>query len=92
MKRASLLSYILLSLFTASIASADIQTFEGDGFGSWQAEGKAFGLSPVHEKLDGMKKPFTNFANDAFALSAHGVEDSVGTLQSPECKIYENYI
>ncbi len=92
MKPASLFSYISLSLFAASIASADIQTFEGDGFGDWQTEGKAFGLSPVHEKLDEMKKPFTNFANDAFALSAHGGEDSVGTLQSPEFRIDENYI
>ena len=68
------------------------QAFEGDGFGDWQAKGHAFGLSPVHEKLDDMKNPFGNFANDAFALSAHGGNDSVGTLTSPEFKIEKDHI
>jgi hypothetical protein len=90
MKPTFLLSTILLS--AAGAAFADIQTFEGDGFGAWQTEGKAFGLSPVHEKLDGMEKPFTNFANDAFALSAHGGNDAVGTLTSPEIKIDSDYL
>lgn len=90
MKPAFLLSTIFLSVTCG--AFADIQTFEGDGFGEWQTEGKAFGLSPVHEKLDGMEKPFTNFANDAFALSAHGGNDAVGTLTSPEIKIGSDYL
>ncbi|MFN9662744.1 MAG: HEAT repeat domain-containing protein [Akkermansiaceae bacterium] len=90
MKPTFLLSTILLS--AAGAAFADIQTFEGDGFGAWQTEGKAFGLSPVHEKLDGLEKPFTNFANDAFALSAHGGNDAVGTLTSPEIKIDSDYL
>lgn len=88
MKSALLITSILL----AGFVSAEMQTFEGDGFGSWQTEGKAFGLSPVHEKLDGMEKPFTNFANDAFALSAHGGMDAEGTLTSPEFTIDKNYI
>lgn len=94
MRSISILSTTAAALLSsAGIASAALsQTFEGDGFGDWQTEGTAFGLSPVHEKLDGMKKPFTNFANDAFALSAHGGEDSVGTLTSPEFKIEEDYI
>ena len=90
MKPTILLSSIFLS--AAALVFADIQTFEGDGFGAWQTEGKAFGLSPVHEKLDGMEKPFTNFANDAFALSAHGGYDAVGTLTSPEIKIQSDYL
>lgn len=73
-------------------AAAQFQTFEGDGFGDWQATGEAFGLSPVHGKLDGMDKAFANFANDAFAASAHGGNESVGTLVSPKFTIKEDYI
>lgn len=80
-------------LSAAQFASAaTFQAFEGDGFGDWQAKGDAFGLSPVHEKLDGMQNPFGNFANDAFALSAHGGNDSVGILTSPEFKIEKDHI
>jgi quinoprotein glucose dehydrogenase len=73
-------------------SAAELQTFEGDGFGDWQTEGEAYGLSPVHEKLDSMEKSFDNFANDAFAVSAHGGNDSVGTLTSPKFTIKEDYI
>lgn len=88
MKPTILLSSILLS----GIASASLQTFEGDGFGDWQTQGSAFGLSPVHAKLDGMKDGFINFANDAFALSAHGGNDAVGTLTSPEITLDKDYL
>lgn len=90
MKPLFLIATVYLS--ATVLATAAIQTFEGDGFGSWQTEGTAFGLSPVHEKLDEMEKPFTNYANDAFALSAHGGNDAVGTLTSPEFKIDKDYI
>ncbi len=83
---------ILSSILLSGIASAAIQTFEGDGFGDWQTQGTAFGLSPVHAKLDGMKDGFSNFANDAFALSAHGGNDAVGTLTSPEITLDKNYL
>jgi quinoprotein glucose dehydrogenase len=80
-------------LSAAQFASAaTFQAFEGDGFADWQAKGHAFGLSPVHQKLDGMQNPFGNFANDAFALSAHGGNDSVGALTSPEFKIEKDHI
>ena len=73
-------------------ANAAFESFEGDGFGDWQAEGSAFGLSPVHGKLDGMKSSFDGFANEAFALSAHGGEVATGTLTSPEFTIKDPYI
>ncbi len=88
MKPAILFTSILLS----GIAIGSIQTFEGDGFGDWQTQGSAFGLSPVHGKLDSMKEPFSNFANDAFALSAHGGNDSFGTLTSQEIIINKSYL
>ena len=81
-----------LLLSTGMTPAAVLQTFEGDGFGDWQLEGKAFGLSPVQEKLDGMEKPFSNFADDSFVLSAHGGNDSVGTLTSPKFIIDEDYL
>lgn len=73
-------------------ASAAFESFEGDGFGDWQAEGTAFGLSPVHGKLDGMKSGFTAYANEAFALSAHGGSTATGTLTSQEFTIKDPYI
>lgn len=88
MKPSILLSTLLLS----GVACAMPQTFEGDGFGDWQTQGTAFGLSPVHAKLDSMKDPFSNFANDAFALSAHGGNDAIGTLTSSEFTINRDYV
>jgi len=76
----------------AGPALAEFQTFEGDGFGDWQTTGKAFGLSPIHGKLDGMEKPFSNFSNDAFAASVYGGNESVGTIVSPEFTIKNDYI
>lgn len=81
------------TLFLCAIpALAEFQTFEGDGFGDWQTTGKAFGLSPIHGKLDGMDKPFSNFSNNAFAASVHGGNGAVGTLVSPEFQIKTGYI
>jgi quinoprotein glucose dehydrogenase len=88
-------TYLAASLMLAtahSASAASFETFEGDGFGEWQTTGTAFGLSPVHGKLDGMKGELTSYANEAFALSAHGGEASVGTLVSPEFTIKEAYI
>ncbi len=79
-------------LFTSITARAAFQSFEGDGFGDWQTTGDAFGLSPVHGKLDGMDKPFTAYSNNAFAASAHGGDEATGTLESPEFTIKNTYI
>lgn len=80
------------SLPTTTAAAATFEAFEGDGFGEWQTTGNAFGLSPVHGKLDGMNAPLTGHADEAFALSAHGGAEAVGTLLSPEFTIKESYI
>ena len=82
----------LISVLLSGMGFATIQSFEGDGFGDWQTQGPAFGLSPVHAKLDGMKHGFNHFADDSFALSAHGGNDAVGTLTSPEIKLDKNYL
>ncbi|MFM2199056.1 MAG: hypothetical protein RLZZ505_2488 [Verrucomicrobiota bacterium] len=82
---------LLAGSFTVA-RSATFQAFEGDGFGDWQATGSAFGLSPVHGKLDGMKMELKAYANEAFALSAHGGMDTTGTLTSPEFTITQPFI
>jgi hypothetical protein len=81
---------LLAGILTAPAAT--FESFEGDGFGEWQSTGSAFGLSPVHGKLDGMKGEPTAYANESFALSAHGGDEAVGTLVSPEFTIKEDYI
>ncbi len=89
MKFLRLLPFISLAAIPAHAA---FQSFEGDGFGDWQTTGDAFGLSPVHGKLDGMEKAFTEYSNNAFAVSAHGGHEATGTLTSQEFTIKHNYI
>jgi quinoprotein glucose dehydrogenase len=83
---------LLLATAAANAAPVTFQAFEGDGFDDWQTTGNAFGLSPVHGKLDGLEKELKTYANEAFALSAHGGMDATGTLTSPEFTISQPYI
>lgn len=87
------------SIFAAALllsqqtqAESIFQSFEGDGFGEWQSTGRAFGLSPVHGSLDGVKIKLNAFSEYAFAFSAHEGPDSTGSLLSPEFTISESYI
>ncbi len=73
-------------------ATQVFQTFEGDGFDTWQVEGNAFGKAPATGKTAEMQHPFTSFSNNGLALSAHGGDGSKGTLISPEFTINEPYI
>lgn len=77
---------------TLPAATQVFQTFEGDGFDGWQAEGSAFGMAPVTGKTDAMENPFTAFAGNSLAASAHGGDASKGRLTSPEFTIDEPYI
>ncbi len=86
------LSAVLLLAGSLAANAATFESFEGDGFGEWQTTGSAFGLSPVHGKLDGMQGVPSGYANEAFALSVHGGDEAVGTLVSPEFTIKEDYI
>ena len=91
MKNLRLLPLLALPALAGS-ANAAFQSFEGDGFGDWVTTGSAFGLSPVHGKLDEMKDPFTSYSNNAFAASAHGGDEATGSLTSQEFTINNNYI
>ena len=90
--RTALSAAFLLAIAPATFGAAAFQAFEGDGFDDWQVTGTAFGLSPVHGKYDGMKTDIKAYANEAFALSAHGGMDAIGTLTSAEFTITQNYI
>ena len=89
--RPTILAALLLAGTHAAPATT-FESFEGDGYGEWQTTGTAFGLSPVHGKLDGIPGEPAAYANEAFALSAHGGDEAVGTLVSPEFTIKEDYI
>ncbi len=92
MKHPYLLSSVAASILLGTTHANAFQSFEGDGFGDWQTTGSAFGISPVHGKLDGMEKPFTAYSNDSFALSAHGGDDATGTIVSPEFTIKDDHL
>ncbi len=85
--------FALLAL-TAQLSAATriFQTFEGDGFDGWQAEGQAFGMAPSAGRTDQMAKAFSAYSNDSLASSGHGGEAAKGTLTSPEFEIREPYI
>ncbi len=79
---------------TASLPAATqvFQTFEGDGFDTWQAEGIGFGRAPVSEKTEDMTAALTGYSNDRLAVSAYMGDNSRGSLTSPEFTIKEPYI
>jgi len=75
---------------TATLAA--FEPFEGDGFGSWQKTGTAFGAGPVSGVIAGMSEKFKGFIGDSFVASAHGGDAATGTLLSPEFKISTTHI
>ncbi|MES2922178.1 MAG: HEAT repeat domain-containing protein [Verrucomicrobiota bacterium] len=82
-----------LALATSLHAATQVfETFEGDGFNGWQAEGSAFGLAPIAGKTDGMTKSFTAYSNDSLVASTHGGDAAKGSLTSPEFTIKEPHI
>jgi quinoprotein glucose dehydrogenase len=90
MFRTTLATLALTTTLPAAIRN--FQTFEGDGFDTWKAEGDAFGLAPAAGKTDGMEKRFTGYSNDSLACSSHGGAAAKGTLVSPEFTIRDPYI
>lgn len=86
-------TFALLALIASLPATAGVfQTFEGDGFDDWKAEGSAFGLAPAAGRTDDMPAPFVSYANESLACSTHGGEAAKGSLTSPEFKITQDHI
>ncbi len=85
--------FFLLALTVSISAGArTFQTFEGDGFDGWQAEGEAFGMAPSAGKTDQMPQAFETYSDDSLACSGHGGMAAKGILTSPEFEIRDPYI
>lgn len=87
--------FSLLPLLVAGSLQAKevvFDAFESDGFGEWQLEGSAFGLSPTAASPEGMKGTVTNFAEAYYVSSGHKGDASLGSLTSPEFTIQEPYL
>ena len=82
---------ILLLVFFSilPVAGTDLvfEAFESDGFGEWQAKGKAFGLAPVSTSPDGLNGKVTGYSGQSYLTSSHAGDASVGTLTSPPFEI-----
>ena len=69
-----------------------LENFDNDGFNGWKVEGTAFGKGPISGKTPEMTAPFRGYAGGYFVCSAHGGDDPVGTLTSPEMKVERAFI
>lgn len=65
--------------------------FEGDSYGDWTVEGKAFGIKPARGTLPG-QMAVTGFVGKGLVNSFLGGDDSVGTLSSPPFVIERRFI
>ncbi len=88
----SLALFSFLLSVPAMAAPKVYETFEGDGFGTWQEEGTAFGKGPVPGVVQISKQEFTNYAEGSLACSAFGGPDALGSLTSEELTLNHQYI
>ncbi|WAC18795.1 HEAT repeat domain-containing protein [Luteolibacter sp. SL250] len=85
-------------LFPPSLPAAEhggtqvLENFDNDGFNGWKVDGTAFGKGPISGKTPEMTAPFRGYAGGYFVCSAHGGDDAVGTLTSPEMTVEKPYI
>lgn len=68
-----------------------VADFEGADYGTWKADGAAFGMGPVHGKLPG-QMPVDGFQGSGLVNSFRGGDDATGRLTSPTFKIERKYI
>jgi len=91
-----LISTFLASLvLSVSVSRAEVevvQSFEGDGFDSWQTTGEAFGQAPVAGRMEGLSGVFLDYAGNDLACSAAGGNASTGTLTSPPILLSQPYV
>jgi quinoprotein glucose dehydrogenase len=94
MKHASrtLAIFTALSALPAFAATKLFESFEGDGFGSWEEKGSAFGKAPIPGITKGLTSELTAYSGESLACSAHGGDEATGSLTSAEFTIEEPYI
>ena len=68
-----------------------IADFEGDTYGDWKVEGKAFGTGPARGTLSG-QQDVTGFAGHGLVNSFLGGDSTTGKLTSPEFLIERDFI
>lgn len=82
-----------LLLATASLASGEVfEAFEGDGFGNWEVDGKAFGMAPAIGSAPESEVVFHGYSDSSLACSTHGGSQAKGTLTSPEFEVTSDFI
>ena len=68
-----------------------IADFEGEDYGDWKVEGKAFGKGPDEWRLF-EEMEVTGQLGRGYVNSFHGGDESTGTLTSPSFEIERDYI
>ena len=78
---------------TAFAQSRDkvLAQFEGDTYGEWAVEGRAFGAGPAKGTLPGQMK-VSGYAGKGLVNSFHGGDGATGTLMSPPFTVDRKYI
>lgn len=90
-----ILTFLASLVLSVSVSRAEVevvQSFEGDGFDSWQTVGEAFGQAPVAGRMEGLNGVFLDYAGNDLACSAAGGNASTGTLTSPEILLSQPYL
>lgn len=68
-----------------------VADFEGDDYGTWQAEGTAFGTKPARGTLPG-QMAVSGFRGNGLVNSFAGGDASTGTLTSPKFTVERDYL
>jgi quinoprotein glucose dehydrogenase len=84
--------FTALSALPAMAATKLFESFEGDGFGSWEEKGTAFGKAPIPGITKGLTAELTSYSGESLACSAHEGDTATGSLTSAEFTIEEPYI
>ncbi len=102
-RRKSVLSYVMITgimiasgCFSRLVESADrpdliAADFEGETYGSWHAEGEAFGTGPARGTLPGQME-VSGFEGRGLVNSFHRGDAATGTLSSPPYRIERPFI
>jgi fructan beta-fructosidase len=86
-----LLAFLLPALLHAAPNDIVLADFEAANYGTWKAEGDAFGDSPARGTLPGQMH-VDGFAGKGLVNSFRNGDRGTGTLTSPEFKIERRYL
>ena len=86
---------ISILLFSVAACAGEgeilIADFEGDGYGSWQIEGDAFGQKPAQGTLENQQE-VSGFLGKGLVNTYLEGDETTGVLTSPEFKIQRKFI